>query len=131
MVGKLNLLAPYILAALRIMAGLLFLQGGMQKLFGFPPPLYEMPMDGLMLTAGLLELVGGALMVIGLFTRPTAFVLSGMMAVGYFMVHAPQSFFPANNMGTPAILFCFVFFYLVFAGPGEWSVDRARSLPWA
>ncbi len=129
-VEKLNTLEPYGLAALRIMSGLLFVQGGTQKLFGFPPPLYDMPMDALMIVAGLLELIGGALITVGLLTRPAAFVLSGMMAVGYFMVHAPQDFFPANNMGTPAILFCFVFLYFVFSGPGAWSLDRSRALPW-
>ena len=73
--------------------------------------------------AGMLELVGGALILIGLFTRPVAFVLSGFMAAAYFMGHAPQGFFPASNMGDAAILFCFIFLYLVFAGPGAWSVD--------
>ena len=76
---------------------------------------------------GVLELFGGFLLVIGLFTRPVAFVLAGMMAVAYFMAHAPRSFFPILNGGDAAILFCFVFLYLFIAGPGSWSVDAARS----
>ena len=77
--------------------------------------------------AGLLELVGGALILIGLFTRPVAFVLSGFMAAAYFMGHAPQGFFPVNNGGEGAILYCFIFLYMVFAGAGAWSVDASRG----
>lgn len=119
--------APRALGLLRMMAALLFIEHGTQKLFGFPvnergiPPLLSL--YGL---AGVLEAVGGLLLLFGLFTRPVAFVLSGMMAVAYFMAHAPQSFFPALNGGDAAILFCFVFFYLFVAGPGAWSVDEAR-----
>lgn len=84
-----------------------------------------MEMDGgLMLVAGILEVGGGGMIVIGFLTRSVAFVLCGMMAVAYFMAHAPQGFFPVNNMGDAAILFCFIFLYLVFAGPGAWALDR-------
>lgn len=118
------------LGILRIVTGLLFVHFGLQKLFNFPVP-YPMPLDALTITAGVLELVGGALVLIGLFTRPAAFILSGMMAVGYWIGHFPMGFFPAENMGTGAILFCFIYLYLVFAGSGAWSVDGARRLPWA
>lgn len=130
MFDRLSLYAPMALAVLRIIAGLLFFESGMQKLFGFPAPPFEMPMNGLMYTAGTLEFVGGALLIVGLLTRPVAFILSGMMAVGYWMAHAPQSFFPATNMGTGAILFCFVFLYIFFAGPGRWSLDGFLPVPW-
>ena len=121
--------SPQLLAVLRIMTALLFIEHGTQKLFGFP----AMPqacrcrrMDTLMLIAGILEAVGGLLLLVGFLTRPVAFILSGLMAVAYFMGHAPQSFFPATNLGDAAILFCFIFLYLVAAGPGAWSVDNAR-----
>lgn len=120
--------APKALAVLRIVTGVLFIQTGTQKLFGFPTAPMEMPpLDPLVTTAGLLELVGGLLIVLGLFTRPTAFILCGFMAVAYFMGHAPMGFFPATNLGGFAILYCFVFLYLVFAGPGDWSVDGMRG----
>lgn len=118
---------PYALAALRIIAALLFIEHGTQKLFGFPASQMEGSLPTLMLVAALLELVGGILVLIGLFTRPVAFILSGQMAVAYFMAHAPSSFFPALNGGDAAILFCFVFLYLVFAGPGAFSVDERRA----
>ena len=130
MIDRLNAYAPIALAALRIIAGLLFLESGMQKLFGFPPAPFEIPMNALLYTAGVLELVGGALLILGLLTRPTAFILSGMMAVGYWIGHAPQGFFPATNMGAGAILFCFVFLYIFFAGPGLWSLDSLLPVPW-
>ncbi|WP_313137402.1 DoxX family protein [Paracoccus jeotgali] len=115
------------LSVLRIVSALIFFAHGTQKLLGFPA--MENPPTAFTLgwIAGLLELVGGGLLVIGLFTRPVAFVLSGMMAVAYFMVHFPQSFFPPLNQGDAAILYCFVFLYLVFAGPGPWSVDAMRN----
>lgn len=116
--------APKVLAILRIMVGLLFIQHGMQKLVGFPPPPMGMPMTELTVFAGMMELIGGLFVVLGLLTRPVAFLLSGFMAVGYFMVHAPQGFFPANNMGELAVLYCFVFLYFVFSGPGTWSLDN-------
>lgn len=122
--------SPHALAALRIVTALLFIQHGTMKLFGFPPS--EQPMEiqllSLMGLAAVLELVGGLLILVGLFTRTTAFILCGEMAVAYFMAHAPQSLYPAINHGETAILFCFVFLYLVFAGPGAWSVDGARSV---
>jgi putative oxidoreductase len=79
-----------------------------------------------MLIAGILELVGGVLLLIGFLTRPTAFVLCGMMAVAYWVYHAPSNPYPANNNGSAAILFCFIFLYLVFAGPGAWALDNRR-----
>jgi putative oxidoreductase len=114
-----------LLSILRIVAGLGFMQHGVSKFFGIPP--FPMPMNGLLTAAGVLELVGGALIVIGLFTRPVAFVLSGMMAIAYFMAHAPQGFFPAANGGEAAMLYCFVFLYLAAAGGGVWSADAARN----
>jgi putative oxidoreductase len=121
--------SPQLLAILRIVTALLFMEHGTQKLFGFPPLPMPAPdgMGTLMLIAGLLEFFGGLLILVGFLTRPTALILSGQMAVAYFMGHAPSGFFPATNMGDAAILFCFVFLYLVFAGPGAWSVDAARS----
>lgn len=120
---------PRALAVLRIMTALLFIAHGTMKLFGFPagdnPTSVEL--FSLMGLAGILEAFGGLLLLLGLFTRPVAFILAGMMAVAYFMAHAPQSFYPALNGGDAAILFCFVFLYLVFAGPGAWSLDGARN----
>ncbi|WP_425106980.1 DoxX family protein [Ancylobacter sp.] len=121
-------LAPHILSLLRIAAALLLLQHGTTKVLGFPAT----QMSGISLTAlpgiaGIIELVGGALLLIGLFSRPVAFILSGMTAVAYFLVHAPQSFFPILNGGELAALYSFVFFYLTFAGPGPWSVDALRG----
>ncbi len=118
--------APALHSVLRIVAGLLFLEHGTGKLIGFPaglPFIDKMP-AGLLYFTGTMELVGGTLIVLGLFTRPVAFVLSGFMAVAYFMAHFPMSFFPAINFGEPAVLFCFAFLYLAAAGPGPWSVDR-------
>jgi len=125
---RLSGMAPYALAMLRIVAALLFIEHGTAKLFGFPATTTPMspPLFSLMGVAGVLETFGGALVLIGLLTRPVAFILSGMMAVAYFMAHAPQSVYPLNNGGDAAILFCFVFLYLVFAGPGAWSVDSGR-----
>ncbi|WP_116596944.1 DoxX family protein [Primorskyibacter marinus] len=119
--------APKMLAILRIMTALLFIQHGTQKLFGFPAAEYSPEFFTLMWWAGAIELVGGALILVGLFTRAAAFVTSGMMAVAYFMAHAGNSFFPANNGGDAAVLFCFVFLLFVFTGPGAWSLDRAQS----
>lgn len=123
------------LAVFRIVAGLIFLSSGTMKVFGYPPhPAVEMPpFDPLTQVGigGLLEVFGGLAIVLGLFTRPVAFVLAGEMAVAYFQFHAPQSFFPTVNNGIPAILYCFLFLYLLFAGPGAWSLDaliaRARG----
>jgi putative oxidoreductase len=127
--ASLSAWSPQALAALRIMSALLFIEHGTQKFFTFPPSEYfpEPPaLLSLMGVAGILELVGGLLILIGLLTRPVAFVLCGFMAAAYFMGHAPQGFFPANNMGDAAILFCFIFLYLFFAGPGAWSADAMR-----
>jgi putative oxidoreductase len=120
----------YTHAALRIMAGLLFLAHGTTKLFKFP--LTDYFKDGVQLASfmgftGLLELVGGILIILGLFTRTTAFVLSGMMAVAYFMAHASQAFFPILNGGELAIMFCFVFLWLATAGAGPFSLDANRK----
>ena len=115
--------APRMLSVLRIVTALLFLAHGTQKILGFP--VSEMAPDAFSLAwiAGMLELVGGAALVVGLLTRPVAFVLSGLMAFAYFIAHAPRSFFPVLNDGDSAILFCFVFLYVMFAGPGPWSLD--------
>jgi putative oxidoreductase len=120
--------ASRVVSVLRIVAALLFLEHGTQKLLGFPPSPNPGPtllsISGI---AGLLELIGGALLAAGLFTRPVAFILSGEMAVAYWTVHAPRSFFPLLNGGDPAILYCFVFLYLAFAGGGPWSIDASRK----
>jgi putative oxidoreductase len=119
--------APRVLSVLRIVAALLFMQHGLQKLFSLPaPPSFEVQLVSLTGLAGILELVGGFLLLIGLFTRPVAFILSGEMAFAYFMAHAPKEFWPILNGGELAALYCFVFLYLAFAGGGAWSVDRAR-----
>lgn len=119
--------APRLLSVLRIMTGLLFLQHGLVKLFGFPTGTPPVPLMGLSGLAGILELVGGVLIIIGLCTRPVAFILSGQMAVAYFMAHAPGGFYPIMNHGELAIMYCFVFLYLAAAGPGPWSVDAQRG----
>ncbi|RRN67036.1 DoxX family protein [Agrobacterium deltaense] len=118
---------PQALGALRIMTALLFISHGTQKLFGFPASQMDGSLPTMLLVAALLELVGGILVLIGLFTRPVAFILSGQMAVAYFMAHAPNNFFPALNGGDAAILFCFIFLYLFVAGPGAFSVDERRA----
>jgi len=120
------------LSILRIVAGLVFLSVGTMKLLGFPPPPPGMPPFGLMSVLGvsaILDTFGGLLILLGLLTRPVAFVLAGEMAVAYFSGHFPHSFWPTTNMGIPAILYCFIYLYLVFAGAGPWSVDAmiARS----
>ncbi len=118
--------APALQSVFRIVVGLLFLEHGTGKLLGFPhglPFIDKMP-TGLLYFTGGIELVGGILIVLGLFTRPVAFVLSGFMAVAYFMAHFPVSFFPAINFGEPAVLFCFAFLYLAAAGPGPWAIDK-------
>ncbi len=128
-----NFLKPYnaqLLSVLRIMSGLLFLQHGTTKFLSFPASemsgVAPLSMSG---AAGLIELVGGVLIVIGLFTRPVAFILSGTMAVAYFYAHFPEGFFPLLNGGELAALYCFVFLYVAAAGGGAWSVDQltARS----
>ena len=120
--------APRMLSVLRIVAALLLLEHGTQKLFGFPPPnpaAGGMPaLFTLIWYAAVLEFAGGLLLLFGVFTRPVAFVLSGEMAFAYWMAHAPRSPFPVLNGGDAAILYCFVFLYLFAAGGGAWSVDR-------
>jgi putative oxidoreductase len=118
--------SPRLLSVLRIMAGLLFMCHGSQKLFNCPPaaepmniPIFSFPAG----IAGILEFFGGLLIVLGLFTRPVAFILSGQMAVAYFMAHAKNSFWPLLNHGELAVLYCFVFLYFAAAGPGPWSLD--------
>jgi putative oxidoreductase len=118
--------APRILSILRIVAGLLFLQHGLSKYTGFPAP-GPANMSGLLYFEGAIEIIGGALLTVGLFTRYTAFILSGNMAVAYFWAHSPRSFFPLANRGDLAVLFCFVFLYIFFAGPGPWSLDRTMK----
>ncbi len=120
--------APRLLSILRIMTGLLFLQHGTAKLLKIPviPMFANLSLTSLPGIAGILELVGGVLIILGLFTRSVAFVLSGLMAVAYFMAHAPRGFYPILNAGELAILFCFVFLYLAAAGPGPWSIDAVR-----
>jgi|SRR5437660_1261191 len=123
-----NVWGPRLRAVLRVISALLFLEHGLVKVLGFPPGAAPGQQELLSFfgIAGLIEMAGGILLLIGLFTRPVAFLLAGEMAVGYFMVHAPQSFYPAVNGGDAAILFCFVFLYLCVAGPGAWSVDQMR-----
>ena len=121
--------APRLLSILRIVAGLLFLEHGTQKLFGFPLRMgvgAAPAMMSLLWFAAILETLGGVLIILGLLTRPVAFLLSGQMAVAYFIAHHPKSPFPALNGGDAAILFCFVFLYLAAAGAGPWSLDAQR-----
>ena len=125
--NTLNPWAPRVLSIVRIVAGLIFMAHGTQKLLGFPASDMNPPMFSIFWFAGLIELVAGALITIGLLTRPAAFIASGLMAFAYFIAHAPQNFFPALNGGDAAILYCFFFLYLVFAGPGTWSVDARRG----
>ena len=120
---------PVFLSILRIMVGLLFLEHGTQKFFHFPPP--DHPMGGgagglppMMMVAGAVELIGGLLLVLGLFTRLAAFIACGEMAVAYFMVHAPGSVYPVKNHGELAVALCFVFLYMAVAGGGNWSIER-------
>ncbi len=113
---------PYILSILRIITALLFLEHGLQKFLGFPSA--GPPLTPLLYVQGVIEIVGGLLLLIGLYSRLVAFILAGDMAVAYFMAHFPRSFFPAVNAGDASVLYCFVFFYIVFAGGGPLSVDR-------
>lgn len=119
---------PRMLSVLRIMAGLLFLQHGLVKHFSFPMAYAGTltPFSQLWF-AGAIEVFGGILLVLGLFTRWTAFLCAGLMAFAYFIGHAPRGFFPIQNGGNLAVLYCFVFLYIYFAGPGSWSLDAARS----
>jgi putative oxidoreductase len=122
---------PYLLSVLRIVAAFLFMQFGTAKLFGLPAPIMPgggiAPAGSLAWFASVLETFGGFFLLIGLFTRPVAFMLSGEMAVAYFYGHAPQGFWPVLNQGHPAIMFCFLFLYISAAGPGPWSLDAVRE----
>jgi putative oxidoreductase len=119
---------PQLRALLRIMTALLFMEHGLAKLFHFPVPQPGAPdpLPAILVAAAWIEVIGGALIAVGLFTRLAAFICAGEMAIGYFMFHAPQGFWPIVNMGEAAILYCFVFLYFSAAGPGAWSVDGAR-----
>jgi putative oxidoreductase len=123
--------APRLLSVLRIVAALLFMEHGLMKLLHFPAPQPGVPdpLPMMLVVAAWLEVVGGGLLALGLFARPVAFILAGEMAVGYFIAHFPQSFWPGINGGDAAILFCFLFLYVAAAGPGPWSVDAARKRP--
>jgi putative oxidoreductase len=120
---------PWALAVLRIVAALIFMEHGTQKLFGFPPPAQGAgpPAFSFLWIGGVMELVGGLALLVGFLTRPVAFLLAGEMAVAYWMFHAPRSLFPVLNGGDAAILYCFVFLLFVFTGPGAWSIDGART----
>ena len=124
--SQLETWSPRVLAVVRIITALLFIEHGLMKLVAFPAavPGLPSPLPAILVAAALIEIVGGALIAVGLFTRIAAFICSGEMAAAYFMFHAPQSFWPAVNQGDAAILFCFVFLYLAFAGAGAWSVDE-------
>ena len=123
--------SPQALSVLRIMAGLVILQFGTAKVLGFPvvPMFANVKLFSLIGLAGTLELIGGVLLVLGLFTRPVAFILSGEMAAAYFIAHFGKSFIPLLNGGNEAVIYCFVFLYLFFAGGGPWSVDAVRNTP--
>lgn len=124
MIEQLNSYRPHVLSILRVITGLMFLQHGTQKILNFPEaPGWEIAVLSLPWIAGILELFGSIFIVLGLFTRPVSFLLSGLMACAYFMAHYPQGFYPITNGGELAILFCFIFLYLVFAGSGRWSLD--------
>ncbi len=122
---------PYLLSLLRIIAAFLFMQFGTAKLYGFPAPIMPgggtAPFGSLVWWASVLETFGGSLLLVGLYTRPVAFLLSGEMAVAYFKGHAPQGFWPILNQGHPAVMFCFLFLYLSAAGPGPMSLDALRN----
>ena len=122
-------LSPALLAALRVVAGLLFLSHGLVKLIGFPEGAQPgvQPLFSLFGIGAVIELVAGGLIVLGLFTRPAAFIAAGQMAVAYWMFHAPSGFHPVVNMGEAAILYCFIFLYIFAAGPGAFSLDGLRG----
>jgi len=124
--------APRLLSVLRIVTGLLLLEHGTGKHLKFPvvPQMANLDPVSMPGIAGYLELVGGALLLVGLFSRPVAFILSGMCAVGYFLAHAPRGFFPILNGGETIVLYCFVLLYLAAAGPGPWSVDARMHKKW-
>jgi putative oxidoreductase len=117
--------APFMLSILRIVVALLFFEHGLSRLFGFPSPLPTPALFTMHWFAGAIEFMGGALVALGLFTRPATFIMAGEMAFAYFLSHAPHGFFPILNRGDSAVLYCFVFLYIAFAGPGPWSLDAA------
>jgi len=121
--------APRLLSVMRIAAGLFLLGHGLGKIFKFPvvPAFAKLDLGSMPGIAGFFELIGGALLVVGLFSRPVAFIMSGMCAVGYFLVHAPRDFYPVLNGGELIALYAFVLLYLAAAGPGPWSIDAARK----
>ena len=121
--------APYLQSVLRIVVAFLFIAHGTQKFFGFPAADVRatVPLLSQLGLASVLEMVGGSLLLLGLFTRPIAFVLAGEMAVAYFTAHAPRGFWPLVNRGEPAVLFCFTWLYFAAAGPGPWSLDALRQ----
>jgi putative oxidoreductase len=118
---------PQLYSLMRIVVALLFMQHGTQKLFSIPPTANSPALGSLLGIAGVLEVCGGLLLVLGLFTRPVAFLLSGEMAVAYFLRHAPQGFWPLLNRGELAVLYCFAFLYISAAGGGVWSLDGRRE----
>ena len=129
-VNRWSSFAPQLMSVLRIVAALMFLQAGTMKLFGWPagmPGGATVPLMSQMGVGATLELIGGFLLLIGLFTRPVAFILSGEMAVAYFQFHHPQGFWPIVNQGQPAVLYCFIWLYFSAAGAGPWSVDALRK----
>ena len=129
---NLDVWSPRVLSLLRIMAALLFMEHGLMKVFGFPAaqPGVPDPLPTMLVVAAWMEILGGGLLALGLFTRPVAFLLSGEMAAAYFLAHATKGFYPALNGGEAAVLYCFTFLYLAFAGGGEWSLDaQVRKRP--
>ena len=121
--GFLSKYSPQILGALRIVVGLLFVEHGLMKIVGFPAPMGSGPLPPMIMAAGIIELVGGALIVLGLFSRIAAFITSGEMAAAYFIAHFPRGLYPAQNGGDAAVLFCFIFLYLAAAGPGAFAIN--------
>jgi putative oxidoreductase len=119
--------ASRMLSVFRIVAGLVFVSEGTTKLFNYPPSEHVFPLMSLLGLAGILEFFGGLAIALGLLTKPVAFILAGEMAVAYFQVHFPKSVFPTVNGGMPALLYCFFYLYLMFAGAGEWSIDAIIS----
>jgi putative oxidoreductase len=122
--GFLSKYSPQILGVVRIVVGLLFLEHGLMKIVGFPAPMGHGALPPMIMTAGIIELLGGALVLLGLFSRIAAFICSGEMAFAYFIAHFPKGIYPAMNGGEDAILFCFIFLYLAAAGPGSFAINQ-------
>jgi putative oxidoreductase len=122
--GFLSKYSPQILGVVRIVVGLLFLEHGLMKIVGFPAPMGHGPLPPMIMAAGIIELLGGALLILGLFSRIAAFVCSGEMAFAYFIAHFPRGIYPAMNGGEDASLFCFIFLYLAAAGPGSFAINQ-------